>query len=174
MTAEEWQRLRKEPGMKLYFRLPNGKPVLGTAVGFISRGATISVRETRKDGSEVQNETYWPYQCLYACPNGNLPDWTPPSERGLLEKKCKCCGKNFQTKNDHQKFCSKKCQKRYFSRGREPAMNEAEKSAPFAERAQSKTRRLTLARSSSSAFPNCVKQKRSNPSCSHYNKEKEK
>lgn len=115
MTAEEWHRLTKTTGMTMYFRLPNGKPVLGTAVGFIARGATLVVRELRKDGSEIQSETYWPYQCLYACPDGALPEWKPPGGRDPIQKRCKCCGELFQTENSHQKFCSKECQQRYFS-----------------------------------------------------------
>lgn len=116
MTAEEWQRLRKTPGMTLYFRLQNGHPISGTVVGLIARGATLSVREIRKDGSEISEETYQPYQCLYA----ERPEEAEEKKEGPYRKRCKCCGRYFMTRNKLRKFCCEQCQKYYFAKGEMP------------------------------------------------------
>ncbi len=113
MTEEEWRAFPKESGTPVWFPGSNGKPVQGSAVRFISRGATVRVEKKAKDGSVARYETYWPYQWLYPRPDGILskPTGKHPAAETKVLKVCPVCGKKFfpNPGRKYQKYCSRTC-----------------------------------------------------------------
>lgn len=116
MTEDEWQRLTKKPGMTLYFLNTAGKAVEGAAKTIIARGATLAIPTLSKDGIAGHEDVYWPYQCLYA----EKPEEKPVRQESPRKRRCKCCGRYFETANAWRKFCSESCQKYYFAKGPMP------------------------------------------------------